>query len=139
VLLDGRRIQTPDDINSFLVEVFGADHLGLLLRMEYKHVMEDILCCHGGLIAGKSVEETEDWLYTWGSEDWQKSKYDKREGYRVCYGHWHQPIHPVFGPYRLCLALHQQVAVFCPEQRLIVTSGGMYYELDEDWSLVDWG
>ena len=137
--LDKRRIEKREDIAWFLMTVFG-DHLALFKRMVYKHLHEGVLYSHGGRISGRSVAETEDWLYAWGDESWHTMPGDdpariNPDVYRTCYGHYHQRYYPLLRPGRLCLAVDRDVVVFCPEERLVVTSQEVYFQLRDDWTL----
>ena len=136
--VDGMQIRQDQDVEEFLLEVFGGRHLALLRRSIRTLIIKDIFpgidgfLCHAGLTLGTRISDTSPRRLVWGDVAWVQRRTDHPERLVVIYGHFHGH-RPVIRYKAICLAIEGGVAIMSIEDHGIVTSDGERIEIQRDW------
>jgi hypothetical protein len=110
--------------------------------MIVKNICEgvDLVCCHAGLVTGKTLQEMlamrDPWLFMWGDQSWTELQDEADLGLprgMICvYGHFHHRAAPSIRRQRIGIGMEMDVAIYCPEEELIWVSDGDVYHVDPE-------
>ena len=132
--VDRRQIRTAEDVEQFLLGVFGERHLALIRRSGRTMLLKDVypgvdgFLCHAGLTCGMRIRDTSPSRFVWGDVAWVQRRPDHPERLIIIHGHFHGG-RPIIRRKAICLAIEDGVAIMSLEERLIVTSAGERIEI----------
>jgi calcineurin-like phosphoesterase family protein len=143
--VDGKEIRTTQDVEEFLLKIFGARHLDLIRHHQrslyYRNLWPnvDALMCHAGLTSGMRISELSHRRLTMGDEQWMHRRkgdvnqaLDHPPNLVIIHGHWHGR-QPTFGDRAINLAIQNGVAILSCEEHIVVTSDGEIIEVKPEW------
>lgn len=142
VQFDRQPVRTAEDVRAVLLAIFGERHLqaieSSIYALRLKNVWDgiDFFLCHAGGIVGRWMDEIEDWLLAWGSDEYDRGPGTHRDPYLVTvYGHFHHR-RVTFGRKKIRLAVQGEVAILVVgEERgpLIVVSDGEEIQVEREY------